>query len=175
MKRETYSGSVLNLADPQPEDINITDIARALGMTCRFTGHVEFFYSVAQHSVLLSHLVEPGQAYLALMHDAAEAYIGDVISPLKAGLSEYKSIEKRLEAAVFNRFNVPWNPADWDAVMKADLRLLATEKKFVVQTDNPWPAVDCHEPFDVDILSGWSPETAREVFLTRWKDLEVGN
>lgn len=93
----TYTGLHFPLLKPEYFHFNILDIAHALSQLCRFTGHTSSFYSVAQHSVMVASLVPADQALAALMHDAAEAYLGDVSSPLKALLPDYKLIETNVE------------------------------------------------------------------------------
>jgi len=89
----TASGKRFWPLDPRPEDICIEDIAHALSHICRFGGHVREPYSVAQHSVIVSMIVKPENALYGLLHDAAEAYAGDMVRPLKRGMPAYRSIE----------------------------------------------------------------------------------
>jgi hypothetical protein len=123
-----YSGGYINLLSPQPEDIHLIDIAHGLSNLCRFTGHTARFYSVAQHSVLVSLLIEdPALRLVALLHDAAEAYLGDVSSPLKRLLPEYQCIERRFEEVIAERFGFSYGHLA--KVKRADFRALATEKR----------------------------------------------
>jgi len=108
----TYTGRYVNLLDPDPSTINIIDIAHALSNQCRFAGHIPSFYSVAEHSIAVSNLVDDTHALAALMHDAAEAYLLDIPRPLKALLPQYETIETKflsVIAAVFG-FQYPFNP-----------------------------------------------------------------
>lgn len=114
--------------DPRVEDIVIDDIAHSLARICRYNGHVHEHYSVAQHSVLVSDILEPELKMLGLLHDAAEAYIGDVIRPLKVLLPDYQKIEARVEDAVCERFGLPMPP--WPSAIKdADMRMCETERR----------------------------------------------
>ncbi len=122
----THSGIEFDLCKPDPDLIEIEDIAHALSNLCRFTGHTKHFYSVAQHSYLCATLVPQEHQLEALLHDAAEAYIGDVSSPLKALLPGYQMIEFNLEQAIRKRFELPPKKSAW--VKEADLMMLAAEK-----------------------------------------------
>jgi flavin-dependent thymidylate synthase len=93
---QTYSGGRFYPGDPRIEQIELTDIARALSRICRYAGHCEQFYSVAQHSVYVSGMVPPEHALCALMHDATEAYLVDIPRPLKRMLAGYTVLEDRL-------------------------------------------------------------------------------
>lgn len=103
----TASGTMVNLFDPDPQSIHIEDIASALSKLCRWGGNIPYFYSVAQHSCHVVHLAPLHLKFAALMHDAPEAYAGDVIRPIKHLLAiSYFEIEERLKAAVCSRFKL---------------------------------------------------------------------
>lgn len=97
---QTATGGQFWPMDPQPDEIDINDIAHALAMLCRFGGHCLRFYSVAEHSVLLSHAVPPEHALWALLHDATEGYLVDMPRPIKAFLPGYKEAEAGIVRAV---------------------------------------------------------------------------
>jgi hypothetical protein len=123
----TASGRYFDFLNPSPDSIDITDIATALSRMPRFTGHTKEFYSVAQHSVAVSRLVPPEHALAGLLHDASEAYMGDLASPLKQLVPDYKAIEKRVERAICQRFGLAF-PLD-PCIKKADLTMLVTERR----------------------------------------------
>lgn len=167
----TLGGRYFDFNNPEDGAINIDVIAHALSHICRFTGHVRTFYSVAQHSVLVSEIVSPEHAFAGLMHDAAEAFIGDVSAPLKQLLPDYKALEKIVEAAVLGYFGLPAElPAE---VKHADLVLLMTEQRDLMPAhDDVW-----HEgrikPLERRIVPV-SPQEARRMFLMRFDDLYGG-
>lgn len=96
----TWTGEAVDFDRPLEAPIRLEDIAHALGMLCRFNGHIRRFYSVAQHSVLVSRLVEPEHALLALFHDAPEAYIGDMTAPLKKHMRSFQELEAKFAITI---------------------------------------------------------------------------
>lgn len=164
---QTYIGERFYPLEPRVEDINIIDIAHSLSLICRFNGHCKFFYSVAQHSVLLSRLVRNYKRY-ALLHDAAEAYFADVSMPVKSALFDLQIIEKRIMDCIKLRFKFRQS-----ASMKhAELRLLATEKAWVMHDSlYEWSSLKNIKPFSLCITHGWGPEEAEFVFLEEYKKL----
>lgn len=132
----TNSGIKFNLLEPTTDMINIQDIAHALSNICRFGGHSNHHYSVAQHSVLASHIVPDQFALTALMHDATEAYIGDMVSPLKHAIPQFKQIEQNLWEVIAQKYNLPqFIPEE---VKYADLQMLKLEKLRVMPVTEPW-------------------------------------
>ena len=124
------SGMPFYPLDPRPDEIDINDIAHALSNICRFGGHCKSFYSVAAHSLLVSTLVPQELKLTALLHDATEAYIGDMISPLKHVVPDFKSIERSVWLAIAARFGLPsYLPS---AIHDADIMALAIERRDVV-------------------------------------------
>jgi hypothetical protein len=136
----TSTGKHLDLVDPQPDMIDLIDIANGLANTCRFTGQCRFYYSVAQHSELASRIVDPQFALEALLHDATEAYICDIPRPLKQLLPDYRKVEARLDAVIRARFGLPAEQS-WE-ITQADMVMLATEKRDLMPFDrDPWPCI----------------------------------
>lgn len=153
--------------DPRPEDISIFDIAHALSNVCRFGGHCLWFYSVAQHSVHVSRLVPPEHALVALMHDATEAYVGDMVRPLKRGLPEYCVVEDGVWRAIASRFGFPpYLPLD---VKAADNVALMTERRDIVAA-NPLPWTEHAKP-DPEPITPLDPLKARSLFMARFAEL----
>lgn len=174
----TFTGRYFYFTEPDPGSVNIVDIATALSRICRFTGHTKQFYSVAQHSVYVSYLVEKEQAKQGLMHDAAEAYLGDVSSPLKQLLPDYKSIEHSVERCILSCFGLPFplHPS----IKKADLRMLVTEKRDLMPDPLPgaergeWDWLKGVEPMAARIVP-LPPDEAKALFLTRFIELTRGD
>ena len=109
---QTIGGRAFYPLDPHPSDIDIMDIGCALSMLCRFGGHCNRFYSVAEHSFRVSKAIEEAggtkdEMFAGLMHDAAEAYVGDMVWPVKQAMPEYKRIEKLVEQAIAMKFDLP--------------------------------------------------------------------
>lgn len=131
------SGRNFDFLNPDPASVDIADIASALSKLCRFTGHGRF-YSVAEHSVRVSYMVPPEFALWGLLHDAAEAYLGDVAKPLKSLLPDYQAIEDRVEAVVFPALGLigPIPPE----VKLADAQALSIEKRRVLGCAEEWLA-----------------------------------
>jgi len=123
----THSGRQFNLSNPTADMVAPNDIAHALANLCRFNGHTRTHYSVAQHCMLVASLVPAKDQLVALLHDATEAYIGDMTSPLKAMMPGYRVVETLIWRAICERFNL--DPILPECVVRADLVTLATERR----------------------------------------------
>lgn len=170
----TYTGRQFWPLDVRPEDLSIHDIARALAFQCRFNGHLKAFYSVAEHSVRVSQACPPAFALWGLLHDAPEAYIGDMVRPLKRapGMEEYCRADYRIIAAVAERFGLPMPPDGSDmprVVAAADDALLHAEARdLLAPCPEQWWSAELAHP---DPIQPWSPEEAETAFLNRFISL----
>jgi hypothetical protein len=152
---------------PRVEDIDIDDIAHALSNLCRFGGHCRQFYSVAQHSVLVSRLVPRHLAFIGLMHDATEAYIGDMVRPLKYSLSQFLEIEEAVWRVIARRFDLPFHVPP--QVKEADDVALVTERRdLMVPSSKSWTVQA--EPAKETIIP-LGPAEAKEEFIQRYRHL----
>ena len=176
---QTYTGKAAWLFEPGRNDYDIVDIAHALANLCRFNGHCRRFYSVAQHSVILSHAVAPGHALWGLLHDAAEAYLGDVTQPFKEHLDvavpnafgyrrPFHVVERWHERRITAAFGL--DGREPEQVKEADLRLLATEVRDLMTPDcaETWSWLP--EPYPRAIIP-LQPEIAEQAFLHRFEAL----
>lgn len=168
---QTRSGKMFYALDPQPGDILIEDIAHALSMLCRFGGHCNEFYSVAQHSVHVSELLPHHLKLSGLLHDATEAYLGDMVRPLKELMPAYKKIEEKLEVVILDSFDVLWAlDLYWDEIKRVDNILLVTEARDVRHWSSLWTATDGISPLKKTIVP-WGPRKAKAEFLKEYHKL----
>jgi len=166
----TSSGRFFDLLKPEEYEYDIEEIATALSNICRYTGHVNRFYSVAEHSVLVSRLVPERLALCGLLHDASEAFVGDVSSPLKKLLPEYKKIEENIQKAIADYFNLEYPfPKE---IHEADKRMYWQERQDVADNgvkDELWYQ-DLRAARKVE-AKGMAPHMARRMFLARYREL----
>ena len=168
--KQTYTGKRFEFSDPiDPETICIEDIAHSLSMQCRFNGHCHTFYSVAEHSVVMSYLMPTREAAIgALLHDAAEAYTGDIITPLKT--DAMRALEDKIMEAILDCFGLHISEAVVREVKKADLRMMATEKEQLLHLGHEWEILEGVEPYCM-ALWGLPPVEAKDRFLKRFIEL----
>jgi hypothetical protein len=155
----TNSGTFINVFEPTSDMIRIEDIAHALSRLPRFGGHLNRHYSVAQHCVLATKRVKGlDNKKAVLLHDASEAYLLDMPSPIKAKMEEYKQHEDKLMAKIFEVFGLEF-PLN-HAVKKVDREMLELEWDNLVVQDNPH-------------FKCWSPNKAKREFLKTFNKLFV--
>lgn len=164
----TISGKTLDFRAIDPESIDISDIAHSLSMQCRFHGHIKSFYSVAQHSVGVSYACDPEDAFHGLMHDAHEAYIGDLARPFKNWVPLLRSIEDLMSAQVLAVFNLPAEQPE--SVTRADNNMLATEARDLCDPDWPWETIPGAWPLP-DKITPLPPMEACKLFVARYTQL----
>lgn len=164
----TYTGVTFWPMDPRVEEVDIEDIAHSLSMLCRFNGHIKSFYSVAQHSVLVSALCSPENQLWGLLHDASEAYISDMPSPIKLELPDFIAAEKVVQKVVCDKFGLPYNePAE---VKSADLIVRATEMRDLRK--NKRVTEYQHNPLK-EKIKPWTQDFAKQAFLNAFEALTI--
>lgn len=164
----TYTGKKFFPLDVRKADIDIKDIAHALSLQCRFSGHCEFHYSVAQHSALVSYVLPDELKLEGLLHDASEAYLVDVPRPIKhiADFSAYRKIEKDVQDTIFEKYGI--TEQHHTDISKADNLLLATEARQIM--DNPsWARLLDYDP--TIKIQEHSPRQAEQWFLREFERL----
>ena len=169
----TFTGKKFFPLGPDFGEFDIEDIAHALSNQCRFSGHVRFFYSVAQHCVNVSYEVPEVDAYEALMHDASEAYLQDMPTPIKMMMPEYKKAEKVLETAIEAHFGLIMDDDARINIRAADLKLLATEARDLMGNPQDWESLQGLVPCTYKIVPA-SPAVAKAAFLDRYMELISG-
>ena len=210
---QTFTGKKIDLINPTREMVDIEDIAHALSMICRYNGHCRDFYSVAEHSVMVeamgsqillwresernsgrlsvpprptSEIVQ--QSLALLLHDAAEAYIGDITTPLKRGLesvgvdllyppdvktSKIEELERRWLLVIGEAFGLGDRLVDPSEIMRqADDRVMAVEVPMLFH-----PVQSCwwesrNRPLSGELaIQCWMPAEARRQFISRFRVL----
>lgn len=169
----TWSGKWFDILNPDHYEYDIKEIAHALSNLCRYTGHTNSFYSVAEHSVLVSRLVPADLALCGLLHDASEAYLGDVASPLKALLPEYHKIEQSVESAIASHFRLqfPFPPE----IKEADKKMYWQERQGIADNgirDRLWNQGN-RAARKVEAV-GMPPHMAKRMFLSRYNEIMKG-
>ena len=162
---QTVSGGRFYPLDPRPWDVNILDIGHALANVCRFTGHTLDFYSVAQHSVMVSELLPDNLKLWGLLHDASEAYIQDIARPVKKDdrFAFYREVEKRVMDSICLAYGLPCEEPP--EVKDADLRVLAAEARDLMpqREHAEWDWMP--DPAGIPKIKPWPPKRAKAYFL----------
>lgn len=175
---ETFTGRRFYLFDKEGYDqIEIVDIAHALSMNCRYNGHCSHFYSVAEHSYLVSYLVPKEFALQGLLHDATEAYLSDMVRPFKREMPLYMQMEDTLYSRIAAKYGLP--PVLDKSIKVVDLAICKLEAKYLMKSKGEGWGMDAatltEEEFGKKTglvgLPLWSPVDAREKFLERFREL----
>lgn len=189
---QTFTGKNFNIFDPQEGSVCIEDIAHALSMRCRFNGHCKRFYSVAEHSILMSraYKIATHSAIMRevtecnrrglLLHDITEAYLPDVVRPIKRhlqiwtpwGIESFKEFETGLLHDLWRLLHLdkgghPTGPV----IQEMDGAMLATEaasRELMTEPETRWSSLP--DPLDVEIQF-WCSEEAEEQFLHEFHKL----
>lgn len=174
---KVWGGQYVDLLNPDPDTIDLESIAHALSMMCRFGGHAPRFYSVAEHSVLACKIAnadcKDNEVLRAvLMHDATEAFVGDMVKPLKVAMPEYRKVEEKVETAVGVRFGIDFHKHA-ATIKHYDRAMLKAEKiHFWPEDSEEWFGFSEIDERDVKFCE-YAPLQARSVFLELAQALEL--
>lgn len=166
-------GDFISFVDPNPADIKIEAIARGLSRAARFGGHTGPYYTVAQHAVMVSHLLEPEYelALAGLHHDDSEAFIADIPTPAKRLLPEYYVLEERLQNAILRSLDLPEGSQHHPRVKQADMAMLFLERDAMIDDSIEWSNEEMHPGYKLkDRFTWWEPwdsDTAMAMYLAR--------
>jgi 5'-deoxynucleotidase YfbR-like HD superfamily hydrolase len=163
----TYTGIKFDILNPKIEDINIIDIAHSLSNTCRFGGHCKNFYSVAEHSLLVGkkmHDISKGITLAGLLHDAAEAYIGDVTRPVKIKFPFIEEIESNIRNCIYAKFDLDYSKYQ-NIIETVDKRVLMTELKELIEYTGEYLVKE--EPYTDLEIQCLEPKIVKNMFLEK--------
>lgn len=154
----TYTGIKFHYKSPTVDEVNILDIAHHLSLLCRFTGASNVFYSVAEHSFRVAEQLPEGKRLAGLLHDAPEAYLGDISRPVKYS-HKLDETERKISKVIEERFNVRIEHPD---IKHIDSVLLATEARDLGLSMVDWDKLPTPLPVKISPLN---PRFAESVFL----------
>lgn len=176
-KIQTFTGLTFDYLHPQPDTINLNDIAHALALSTRYAGHCSSFYSVGQHSVLCAIMAGKLGANMdmdgrrwALLHDATEAYMSDLPRPLKDLIPQYRTMEDNLHRVIANKFGLSWPMPK--IVKEIDTQMMITEARILLTQPlgpawTPWNGIESYDyTYAISTLNDpWSPARSERQFL----------
>jgi len=161
-KFNTYSGKILDLINPTPEMICIEDINVGLSNVCRFGGQTNQLYTVSQHSVILMLMVPAAMRKEALLHDASEAYLGDVHKPLKVMLgASYASIENRIQGVINQKYDL--DSLKLEKLKPFEDKLVEVEHE-LLQKNNDFPWINLLSDMGLSTTDVWNSSLAYLMF-----------
>jgi 5'-deoxynucleotidase YfbR-like HD superfamily hydrolase len=167
----TFLGNRFYPLAPRIDRVAIEDIAHGLAYQCRFNGQTSQFYSVAQHSLIVASLVPTDLRLAALLHDAAEAYLGDMVKPLKVLMPQFAAIEDQVTAIIAAAFGIDFS--HYAPIKRADLIALATEKRDLMpHSTERWAYLDAIQPLPQAIVA-MNPAQAKSAFLAAFARFRV--
>ena len=164
---QTYTGRKFFPAEPKAEDVSIKDIAHSLSLHCRFNGHTKWFYSIAEHSVRVSDILPQELKLWGLLHDAAEAYTGDIIRPVKKLLVGAEAMEDVILKVIVEKYGLAW-PMPREVAIADDTVLVTEKRDLMGESPDEW-GLDL-QPL-AKIIEPWASENAELVFLEAFENL----
>jgi len=170
---ETGTGAKFNYLSDDTDGIRLADIASALSKQCRYTGHCSRFYSVAEHSFFVSLHVPKEFALAGLLHDASEAYLSDIASPIKQLMPEYKGIEDGIMKRIAKKFNLDDGFWKLPEVKEADWAMLMSEASVLLPSGGrDWYYPEGQQPSIYKPVC-WSADAAAIMFKLRYDELTL--
>jgi len=170
---QTYNNKYFDIFNPDIGSINIEDIAHSLSNTCRFGGHTNQFYSVAEHSVYVSNLCQHQNKLWGLLHDAGEAYVGDIPTPIKRQFPLISQLEDKIMELVCEKFGLNKNKPK--EIKENDTIMLVSERHSLLTVDEAsndyWAEHDGVVVLQLPRDYGWNPDKARHMFLMKFGNL----
>ncbi len=169
----TKNKNEINFNNIKTNNIEINDISHALSNQCRYNGHCSKFYSVAEHSVLVSklvwqHTLDKKLSLSALLHDASEAYMGDIVTPLKQLLSDYLKIEQEFQTLIYRKFNLE---EDHPSIVEHyDRQIVPIEMNQLFIGSNFYEDTTILRRISINC---WKPEEANVKFLEQFYNLQL--
>lgn len=168
------NGNMFDYLNPCASEYTIHEVARALSRIPRFNGHTTEFYSVAQHSLIMSYRVPQYLALPALLHDMQEAFVCDIPTPLKHLLGvKYDEIEERVQRSMCKKFNVDYMLVNSAPIKYADLRMLATEKRDFMLDSEEWECLKDVTAYESSIPNHALMTGCENHFLSRYHELTI--
>ena len=170
---QTFTGRQFWPLDPRPEDVDILDVAHALSMLCRYNGHCQRFYSVAEHSVYVARIVaktHPKHALWGLLHDASEAYLADIVRPVKRSITGYREAEDAVMRVICDRFGLVH---EMPAVVRATDEDILVNEMEQIMAPPPIPWKLCGNRIEGLEIVGWAPVEAEKRFLEMFRSLTL--
>jgi len=164
---ETFTGKRVNPLELRPEDVDIVDIAHALSQICRYGGHCHKFYSVAEHCIRVAVKAPDELKLAALLHDAEEAYLGDVIRPLKYCFPMLVEAGLQAQYIIYKAFNVSIDDVGINAIKVLDNVLIATEARDLMVNSANWNGLPPPLP---ETITPIPQHQAKDIFLAKFKE-----
>ncbi len=174
----TLSGIDIDLLNPSPGSLILEDIATGLSKACRYSGQCDGFYSVAEHSILVSRYVEhlenpiPDLVKAAFLHDGQEGYLHDLTTPLKILCPGYQIIEDRFARAIQEAFGLGIR-TDHPVIRECDLRMFYRERELLLPGYAPAGPGGSEELDELLEIRRLGPEEAKKAFLERAEEIGV--
>lgn len=177
---QTYSGHTFEPKIGKVSQVDVRDIAHALSNLCRYSGQCRGFYSVAEHSVLVSKIIrimwpdDVESRWAGLLHDATEAYVGDLTTPLKTILPKFIEVEDALAMDIAKVLKVKWTKQTHTRVKIADMIALSTEARKLFADVSHWDSIKLYDPRS-DLLHlqfPLAPLSAKAYFTREFKKVK---